>query len=100
MQRFSKMLAWRSRQTPLLRWGGVIPLFLVALSARSALGPFHGGNSTLTIYPTILLASVLLGWKEALLLLSLLVAVGEYLCLSTSMYLIPFAWLFVGGLNI
>jgi two-component sensor histidine kinase len=100
MQKLPKILGWRSRQTPLLRWGGAIFLFLVALSARSALGSFHGGNSTLTIYPTILLASVLLGWKEALLLLGLLVAAGEYLCLSTSNHLLPIGWLFVGGLNI
>jgi two-component sensor histidine kinase len=100
MPKLLEILNWRSRQSPLFRWGGAIFLFLVALSAPSALGPFHGGNSTLTIYPTIFLASVLLGWKEALLFLGLLVAAGEYLCLSTSMYLIPVGWLFVGGLNI
>jgi hypothetical protein len=100
MQQLLEILNWRSRQTPLLRWGGAIFLFLVALSARFALGPFHGGNSTLTIYPTIYLASVLLGWKEALLFLGLLVAAGEYLCLSTNTYLLPVGWLFVGGLNI
>ena len=100
MLRFLGILGWRSRQTPLFRWGGAILLFLVALSARFAFGNLHGVNSALTVYPIILLASVLLGWKEALLILGLLVVAGEYLFFSSSTYLIPVAWLFVGGLNI
>jgi hypothetical protein len=94
MQRFLTILAWRSRQTPLFRWSGAIFLSLVALSARSALGPFRGGNFTLTIYPTILLASVFLGWKEALLILGLLITAGEYWFLSFSTDLMPLSWLF------
>jgi two-component sensor histidine kinase len=100
MQQFLRILGWRSRQTPLIRWGGAIFLFLVALSARSALGPLHGGNFALTVYPTILLATVVLGWNEALLLLGILVAAGAYLFLPPGTYLLPVGWLFVGGLNI
>jgi two-component sensor histidine kinase len=100
MQQFLRILGWRSRQTPLVRWGGAIFLFFVALSARFAHGPLHGGLPALIFYPTILLASVLLGWKEALLLLGLLVTAGECWFFPPSTYLLPVGWLFVGGLNI
>jgi two-component sensor histidine kinase len=100
MHRFLKILGWRSRQPPLLRWSGAIFLFLITLSARFAFGALHGGNPALTFYPAILLASVLLGWKEALLLLGLLVTAGTYLFLPPDTYLLPVAWVFVGGLNI
>jgi two-component sensor histidine kinase len=100
MHRFLKILGWRSRQPPLLRWSGTIFLFLIALSARFAFGTLHGGNPALTFYPAILLASVLLGWKEALLLLGLFIAAGTYLFLPPGTYLLPVGWALVGSLNI
>ena len=46
------------------------------------------------------MAAVLLGWKDALVILALSVTAGAYLFLPSGMYLLPIAWLFVGGLNI
>lgn len=100
MRRLLEILAWRSRQLPLVRWGGVIFLFLAAVSARLALGSLHGANPAVIFYPAILLASVLLGWKEALLLLGLVVGTGAYLFLPPGMYLLPIGWILVGSLNI
>ncbi len=100
MQRLVNILMWRSRQPALIRWGGASFLIVLAVSARFALGGLHGANPALSFYPAILLASILFGWKEALLVLGLSVAAGAYLFLSPAMYLLPVGWLLVGGLNI
>ena len=52
---------------------------MVAFSARFGLGVVHGANPALTFYPAIIVAAVLLGWTEALLILALSVTVGAYL---------------------
>ncbi len=75
-------------------------LFFVALTARLALGRLHGANPVLTFYPAILLAALMLGWKEAVLILAMSIGVGTYLFIPARMYLQPLAWLTVGGLNI
>jgi two-component sensor histidine kinase len=100
MQRFMGILAWRSRQPSLVKWGAAIVLFLLAFSARAGLGTLHGANPFLAFYPAILLAVILLGWKQALAVLVLSVAAGAYLFLPPSLYLLPVAWTVVGGLNI
>ncbi len=100
MKRFINISAWRSRQPASVRWGGAIFLFGIALSARFGLGGLNGANPGLTFYPAMLLASVFLGWKEALLVLGLSVSVGAYLFLRPDMYLLPVGWTVVGGLSI
>ena len=100
MQKFLNVLTWRSRQSPLVRWGGAAFLFLIALSVRVGLGALHGANPAMAFYPAILLASVVLGWKEAILVLGLSVAAGIGMFLSPGMYLLPIGWIVIGGLNI
>ena len=99
-QRLQALLKWQSRQSALLRWGAALILFAIALVARLALGRLHGANPVLAFYPAILLATLVLGWKEALLILTLSVGAGIYLFIPAGMYMQPFAWLVVGGLNI
>jgi hypothetical protein len=100
MQRFLRILAWRSRQPRLLRWGGAGLLFLIALAARFGLGTLHGANPALVFYPLILLTTVFIGWKEALFVLCLAAVTGILLFLPRDQYLLPIGWLFVGSLNI
>jgi two-component sensor histidine kinase len=100
MQRFLNILAWRSRQPPLGRWGAAVFLSLLALLVRLGLGGLHGANPALAFYPAILLAAVFLGWREATLVLGLSVAAGIYLFLSPGLYLLPIGWTAIGGLNI
>jgi two-component sensor histidine kinase len=100
MKRFVHILAWRSRQPALIRWGGAISVFVIALLTRFSLGPLHAANPGLTFYPAMLLASVFLGWREALLVLGLSVSVGAYLFLRPDMYLLPVGWTIVGSMNI
>jgi two-component sensor histidine kinase len=94
------ILAWRSSQPAIVRWLQAIAVFMVAFSARFWLGVVHGANPALTFYPAIIVAAVLLGWREAVLILALSVTVGAYFFLPPGMYLLPVAWLLVGGLNI
>lgn len=100
MDRVAWILAWRSGQPAINRWLAAAALFVVALSARIALGRLHGANPVITFYPAILLAALLLGWKQALVLLLLAVTAGAYLFLQPGMYLQPIAWIIVGALNI
>lgn len=99
-QRFMQVLAWRSNQSAIVRWLIALAIFVVAFSARFWLGAIHGANPALTFYPAIIVAAVLLGWKEALLILALSVTVGTYFFLPPGMYLQPVGWLLIGGLNI
>ena len=99
-QRFMQLLACQPIQPALIRWLGTGTLFVLAFSARFWLGALHGANPALTFYPAIIVAAVLLGWKDALVILALSVTAGAYLFLPSGMYLLPIAWLFVGGLNI
>jgi two-component sensor histidine kinase len=98
--RFMQILAWRSSQPAIARWLIALAIFVVAFSARFGLGVVHGANPALTFYPAIIVAAVLLGWTEALLILALSVTVGAYYFLPPRMYLQPVAWFLVGGLNI
>jgi two-component sensor histidine kinase len=100
MQRFMDILAWRSRQSSLVKWGAALALFLLAFSARAGLGTLHGANPFLAFYPAVMLSVILLGWKQALAVLLLAVATGAYLFLSPGLFLLPVGWIVVGGLNI
>jgi two-component sensor histidine kinase len=100
MRRCVNILTWRSRKPALVSWGGAILVFVIAFFARLLLGGLHGANPGLTFYPAVLLASVFLGWKEALLVLFLSVSAGVYVFLPPELYLLPVGWTIVGGLNI
>jgi two-component sensor histidine kinase len=97
---FMRILAWRSSQPAIAKWLIALGIFVVAFSGRFWLGGLHGANPALTFYPAIIVAAVLFGWKEALLILALSVTMGAYAFLPPGMYLLPAAWLIVGGLNI
>jgi two-component sensor histidine kinase len=75
-------------------------LFALALFARADLGPLHGANPALSFYPVIILTATFLGWREAAVMLLLAIGIGAYVFLPPNLYLMPFAWLAVGGLNI
>ena len=99
-RRFMQILARQPLQPAPIRWLAAGVLFALAFTARFWLGALHGANPALTFYPAIIMAAVLLGWKEALVILALSVTAGPYLFLPPRMYLLPIAWLFIGGLNI
>ena len=54
----------------------------------------------LSFYPAILLAALLLGWKEAVFVLVLSLAAGLYFFLPTGSFIFPASAAFVGVLNI
>ena len=97
MQTLMRLLAWRSRQRASLRWIEAIGLVLAAVLLRAALGPLAGINPGATFFPVLLLVTILLGWKEGLLVLFVLTAVGAWFFNPPHMYLAPIAWLLVGG---
>jgi two-component sensor histidine kinase len=100
MWRVVQILGWRWRQPPLIRWLEAFALFGVAFAVRFSLGWLHGAIPFLSFYPAILLAAVLLGWKEAIFVLVLSLSVGWYFFLPPGMSLFPAGWAFVGTLNI
>ena len=75
-------------------------LFGIALTIRFSLGPLHGAIPFLSFYPAILVAAVLLGWKEAIFVLVLSLSAGWYFFLPRDMMLLPAGWAVVGALNI
>lgn len=91
---------WRSNNRRIVRWLWGLFLFAVALAIRFAVGHLHGANPVLTFYAAVLIASVLLGWEQALAVLALAVVTGTYLFLPPGMFLQPVGWVIVGGLNI
>jgi two-component sensor histidine kinase len=95
-----RILAWRSRQSTVIRWLEALALFATALATRLILGTLYGGNPALSFYPVLLIVSVLLGWKEAFAFLVLSITAGMYLFLPPGMYLLPLGWLSVGGFTI
>jgi two-component sensor histidine kinase len=99
-QQFMRLLAWRSSQSAIARLMIALTIFVVAFSARFWLGILHGANPALTFYPAIIVAAVVLGWREAVLILALSVTVAAYFFLPPGMYLQPVGWLLVGVLNI
>ena len=94
------VLTWELSQPPAVRWLTALLIFILALVSRFAMGLSHGANPALTFYPAILLTTVALGWKEALLVLALAEAAGIAYFLPSGMYLLPIGWLTVGGLTI
>jgi len=98
--RVARLLGWRCRQPTLIRWLEAFVLFGVAFAVRFSVGPLHGATRFLTFYPAILVAAVLLGWKEATFVLALSLSAGWYFFLPPGMSLLPAGWAFVGGLNI
>jgi two-component sensor histidine kinase len=99
-QQFMRMLARRPPEPILIRLLAIFGIFVVATSGRFWLGTLHGANPALTFYPGVIMAALMLGWKEALLILTLAVILGIYFFLPPGMYLLPLAWVVVGGLNI
>jgi two-component sensor histidine kinase len=100
MRRLMQMLSWRSAQPTLIHWLGASALFGVALAARFSLGTLHGAVPFLTFYPAILIAALVLGWKEASFVLVLSLTAGLYFFLPPDMLLLPAGYAFVGTLNI
>jgi two-component sensor histidine kinase len=100
MWRVARILRLRWRQPALIRWLEAAALFGVALTIRFSLGPLHGAIPFLSFYPAILVAAVLLGWKEAIFVLVLSLSAGWYFFLPPGMMLLPAGWAFVGALNI
>jgi two-component sensor histidine kinase len=84
----------------LIRWLEAFGLFGVALAIRFSLGPQLGAMPFLSFYPAILLAALLLGWKEAVFVLALSIAAGLYFFLPTGSFLFPVGAAFVAVLNI
>lgn len=96
----TRILAGRWHQPTPIRWLEAAALFGVALAIRFALGSFDEAARFLTFYPAILVAAVLLGWKEAMFVLVLSLGAGWYFFLPRGMSLLPVGWAFVGALNI
>src|SRR5271168_2369087 len=99
MWRVARILGRRWRQPILIRWLEAFGLFGVALLIRFLLGPLLGAVPFLSFYPAILLAALLLGWKEAVFVLVLSIAAGLYFFLPTGAVLFPLGAAFVGVLN-
>jgi hypothetical protein len=72
----------------------------VALAIRFALGRVPGGSLYLTFYPTLLIATIFLGWQEAGFVLVLSLAVGWYFFLPRDMTVFLAGAGVVGTLNI
>ena len=100
MWRVARILGRRWRQPILIRWLEACGLFGVALVIRFLLGPQLGAMPFLSFYPAILLAALLLGWKEAVFVLVLSIAAGLYFFLPTGSFLFPVGAAFVAVLNI
>jgi two-component sensor histidine kinase len=100
MRRIARILGRRWRQPILIRWLEAFGLFGVALAIRFSLGPALGAMPFLSFYPAILLAALLLGWKEAVFVLVLSIAAGLYFFLPTGSFLVPVGAAFVAVLNI
>jgi two-component sensor histidine kinase len=100
MRRIVRLLAWRSNQPVWLRWLEAAVLFAVALAVRFSAGAMQGAFPSLTFYPAILLAALLLGWQEALAILALAIAAAWCFFLPPGQFVLPTAWALVGLLNI
>lgn len=77
-----------------------VALFGVALTIRLWLGRFYGAMPTLTFYPAILIATIFLGWKEAIVLLVAAIVVAWFLFVPPDQMLLPLMWAIVGAVNI
>jgi hypothetical protein len=88
MWRVVRILRLRWRQPAPIRWLMAAALFGIALTIRFSLGPLHGAIPFLSFYPAILVAAVLLGWKEAIFVLVLSLSAGWYPFLPRDMMLV------------
>ena len=95
-----RIVSWRSKSPPVIRWLAAFALYGIALGVRFAFGRLHGGIPSLTFYPALLIATVFLGWKEAAAVLVLSIATAMYLFLPPEDYLQPIGWAIVGGMTI
>lgn len=100
MQFLKQLVSWGAAQPPLVRWATTFGLIGVALLSRWAFGRLYGAIPALTFYPTLLLVSVMFGWKEAGVILCLSALAGLFLFLTPDLYLQPIGWLLVGSLSI
>ena len=100
MRRVVRVSAWQWRQPTLIRWLEAGALFGIALAIRFSLGPLLGAIPFVSFYPAMLLAAMLLGWKEATFVLALSLSAGWYFFLPPGRPLLPAGWALVGILNI
>ena len=100
MRRVVRVLAWQWRQPTVIRWLEAAALFGIALAIRFSLGSLLGAIPFVSFYPAMLLAAMLLGWKEATFVLALSLSAGWYFFLPPGRPLLPAGWAFVGILNI
>jgi signal transduction histidine kinase len=100
MWRVEWLLRWRSRQPPLIRWLEAFALFGIAFAIRLSLGPLLGAMPFVSFYPAMLLAAILLGWKEAILVLVLSISAGWFYFQLPDRPFLPAGWALAGLLNI
>lgn len=94
-----RIVRWRSKLPPVIRWLAALLLFSAALGFRLVVGMFHGLVPVLAFYPMLLIVTVLFGWKEGFTVLLLSAIAGTYLRLPQG-YLQPIGWLLVGSMQI
>jgi len=95
-----RILRWRWRQPPLVRWVEAAGLFGIALTIRLLVGRFYGMMPALSFYPVILIAAIFLGWKEAIFILVTAIVVSWFLFVPPDQILLPLMWAVVGTVNI
>ena len=95
----TRILGWRRLPT-LIRWLAASVIFGIALALRFTFGPLHEAARFLIFYPAIIIAAVLLGWKEAIFVLVLSLSAGWYFFLPPGMSLLIVGWALVGSMNI
>ena len=100
MHWLTRAIAWRSKQSAIVRWSVAFGLFGFALAARFSMGFLHGGVPWLIFFPVLLIVSVLFDWLEAVVVLVLSVIAGVFLFLPPGMSLLPVGWVLVGGFSI
>src|SRR5690348_8045950 len=97
LPRLMRVFLWHPPQPALARWIEAVVLAACAVTARYFLGTLWGANPGTVFFPAILIATVLLGWMEGLLVLALSIAAGWYWFLPPEMSLMPVVWLVVGS---
>jgi hypothetical protein len=99
MWSMTQILGWR-RPPTLIRWLAASVIFGIAFALRFTFGPLHEAARFLIFYPAMIIAAVLLGWKEAIFVLVLSLSAGWYFFLPPGMGLLPLGWAVVGIMNI
>ena len=95
----TRILGWR-RPPALIRWLAASVIFGIALALRFTFGPLQEAARFLIFYPAIIIAAVLLGWKEAIFVLVLSLSAGWYFFLPPGIGLLLVGWAVVGIMNI